>query len=304
MAARPEPGLPHRREEQARALVPPALVGMRDRPGRRGRDPGHLDRVRPVGDVEYLPSVLAVGLVVSDQIVASVPRGLDDLNGPAVRSSGGRDVADEHRASRIGHVEDGRAVRLVVAGRRVQGTPGEVAHVAPVASQGDLEGLAALQVMGPDQPCPPRLWFGNGLHGSPSACVGPAVHGGRIYIMSLHCVSSPAFGGGVEADWRSPATREQGTLSLPPTGPGLHSLFKADWFNATNTNFKMPEEHIAYPFSTMTIQRGLRELRSEGLIQAHRTIRNPETGRRFTTGPRMIYTNRFHKLPTQSVPFS
>ena len=79
---------------------------------------------------------------------------------------------------------------------------------------------------------------------------------------------------------------------------------QADWFNATNTNFKMPEDHIAYPFSTMTIQRGLRELRSEGLIQAHRTIRNPETGRRFTTGPRMIYTNQFHKLPTHSVPFS
>ena len=25
---------------------------------------------------------------------------------------------------------------------------------------------------------------------------------------------------------------------------------------------------------------------------------------RFTTGPRMVYTNQFHKLPTRSVPFT
>ena len=63
-----------------------------------------------------------------------------------------------------------------------------------------------------------------------------------------------------------------------------------------------PPHHIAYPFSTMTIQRGLRELRSEGLIEARRTTRHPETGRRFMTGPRMIYTNRFNKLSIRSVP--
>lgn len=78
---------------------------------------------------------------------------------------------------------------------------------------------------------------------------------------------------------------------------------QADWFNG-NTPYNLPETHIAYPFSTVTIQRGLRELRDEGLIETRRTTRNPLTGGRFTTGPRMVYTNQFHKLPTRSVPFT
>ena len=87
-----------------------------------------------------------------------------------------------------------------------------------------------------------------------------------------------------------------------PGPPGSATWFRqADWFNG-ETIYNLPEAHIAYPFSTMTIQRGLRELRSEGLIEARRTTRHPETGRRFMTGPRMIYTNRFNKLPIRSVP--
>ena len=77
---------------------------------------------------------------------------------------------------------------------------------------------------------------------------------------------------------------------------------QADWFNATNTNFKLPKDHIPYAFSTMTIQRGLRELRADGLIEARRTTLNPQTGRRFSTGPRMVYTNQFHKLISRNVP--
>lgn len=44
---------------------------------------------------------------------------------------------------------------------------------------------------------------------------------------------------------------------------------QADWFNGKNSITRRPEGHVAYPFSTMTIQRGLRKLRSEGLIKAH-----------------------------------
>ena len=89
----------------------------------------------------------------------------------------------------------------------------------------------------------------------------------------------------------------------PDPGPhGSATWFRqVDWFTGT-TPYNLPETHIAYPFSAMTLQRGLRELRSEGLIESRRTTRNPLTGGRFTTGPRMIYTNRFHKLPTRSVP--
>lgn len=76
--------------------------------------------------------------------------------------------------------------------------------------------------------------------------------------------------------------------------PGSAIWFRqADWFNNKNPNFERPEGHIAYPFSTTTIQRGLRALRDQGLIDARRTIQSPETGQRFTSGPRMIYENRF-----------
>lgn len=90
----------------------------------------------------------------------------------------------------------------------------------------------------------------------------------------------------------------------PDSGPiGSGTWFRqADWFNGTNPNFPMPANHVAWPFSTITIQRGLRELRDDGLIQAVRTIRNPDTGRRFASGPRMVYTNQFNTLSTHNVP--
>lgn len=71
---------------------------------------------------------------------------------------------------------------------------------------------------------------------------------------------------------------------------------QADWFNDTNPNFRRPSAHVSYPFSTQTIQRGLRQLASEGLILSRRTTRNPETGQKFLSGPRMVYRNRFNEL--------
>lgn len=76
--------------------------------------------------------------------------------------------------------------------------------------------------------------------------------------------------------------------------PGAATWFRqADWFNNQNPNFDRPTGHIAYPFSTTTIERGLRELRAQGLIDGRRTTKNPETGQRFSSGPRMVYENRF-----------
>ena len=98
------------------------------------------------------------------------------------------------------------------------------------------------------------------------------------------------------------ADRDALRRDTDPGPRGSATWFRqADWFNATNTNFQLPKDHIAYPFSTMTIQRGLRELRAEGLIEARRTTRNPQTDRHFTTGPRMIYKNQFHELTTRNV---
>lgn len=80
-----------------------------------------------------------------------------------------------------------------------------------------------------------------------------------------------------------------------PVGAGMW-FRQVDWFTGTNPNFNRPSTHVTYPFSTMTIQRGLRALRDEGLIEAQRTTKNPETGKRFTSGPRMVYRNRFDRL--------
>lgn len=81
------------------------------------------------------------------------------------------------------------------------------------------------------------------------------------------------------------------------TQPGSATWFRqADWFNNTNPSFSRPPGHIAYPFSTTTIQRGLRALRDQGLITTKRTAFNPHTGQRFTSGPRNIYVNHFADL--------
>ena len=71
---------------------------------------------------------------------------------------------------------------------------------------------------------------------------------------------------------------------------------QADWFNSTNPSAPRPSGHIPFPFSTTTIQRGLRALCDQGLITAKRTTINPHTGQRFASGPRKIYRNRFAEL--------
>ena len=71
---------------------------------------------------------------------------------------------------------------------------------------------------------------------------------------------------------------------------------QADWFNGQNPNAPRGHGAVVYPFSTSTIERGLRSLRDQGLILARRTITNPETRQHFQSGPRMVYTNRFDSI--------
>lgn len=68
---------------------------------------------------------------------------------------------------------------------------------------------------------------------------------------------------------------------------------QADWFNGRNPYVSRPEGHIPFPFSTSTIERGLQSLRQQGLIDAKPSLVDPETGQRFQSGRRMVYTNRF-----------
>lgn len=73
--------------------------------------------------------------------------------------------------------------------------------------------------------------------------------------------------------------------------PGAAIWYRqADWFN--NKNGYRPKGHIALPFSTTTIERGLKAMRTLNYIDGVRKKKSPE-GKHFDH-PRMIYTNRFH----------
>lgn len=73
--------------------------------------------------------------------------------------------------------------------------------------------------------------------------------------------------------------------------PGSATWYRqADWFN--NENGHRPEGHVVLPFSTTTIERGLKAMRKLHYVDGVRRKKSPE-GKRFDH-PRMIYTNKFH----------
>ena len=75
--------------------------------------------------------------------------------------------------------------------------------------------------------------------------------------------------------------------------PGSATWYRqADWFNNRN-GYRHPG-HVILPFSTTTIERGLKAMRDLGYIDAERKKKAPD-GRRLLH-PRMIYTNNFHRI--------
>jgi hypothetical protein len=77
----------------------------------------------------------------------------------------------------------------------------------------------------------------------------------------------------------------------PVPDPGSATWYRqAAWFN--NENGYRREGNVILPFSTSTIERGLKAMRERGYISAYRTRRDPGGGR--LLHPRMIYTNQFH----------
>jgi hypothetical protein len=79
---------------------------------------------------------------------------------------------------------------------------------------------------------------------------------------------------------------------VPPVG-GATWFRQAPWFN--NRNGYWPAGHVALPFSTTTIERGLASLSGGPLISARWAKRHPDTGHRLTNR-RKIYTNHFDTL--------
>ena len=154
---------------------------------------------------------------------------------------------------------------------------------------------------------PEILVLGDRGDGEPFDDPGDSAASGTSYVtISGVVISSPAF-----RDWGAPevvaylcamtADRFARHRERQRTGkviePGSATWFRqADWFNNANPNFDRPAGHVPYPFSTTTIQRGLRTLCKQGFIEARMTTRNPETGQPFASGPRKIYENRFEAV--------
>jgi len=85
------------------------------------------------------------------------------------------------------------------------------------------------------------------------------------------------------------AKQAKAGVDLPPGSATWYR--QARWFN--NDNGFRPEGHVALPFSTTTIERGLKSMRERGYVSAERRKKGPD-GRRFQH-PRLIYENRFNQ---------
>lgn len=82
----------------------------------------------------------------------------------------------------------------------------------------------------------------------------------------------------------------RGDLELEPGSATWYR--QADWFN--NENGYRPGGHVIQPFSTTTIERGLKRMRDLGYISGERKRRSPEG--KWLSHPRMIYTNHFDEV--------
>jgi len=65
------------------------------------------------------------------------------------------------------------------------------------------------------------------------------------------------------------------------------------WFNDAT---QREDNAVLIPFSTSTLERGLKAFEAEGLVEVRKLRRNPRTGRPFRSGPRNLYVNKFSTL--------
>lgn len=86
------------------------------------------------------------------------------------------------------------------------------------------------------------------------------------------------------AEWHDPTFDS----AKVPAGSGRWYR-PVSWFNSD----RRPAHHVRIPFSEATLERGLKRLIAGGLIAKDQRLRDPATGRRFRTGRRNVYTNRF-----------
>ncbi len=105
------------------------------------------------------------------------------------------------------------------------------------------------------------------------------------------------------AEWHSvrlpfrlpPAILEQfPALAVRGAEPGTGSWYRPlTWFNNAS---QREDNAVLIPFSTSTLERGVKAFSAEGLIEVHKLSRSPRTGRPFKSGPRNLYVNKFGTL--------
>ena len=82
-------------------------------------------------------------------------------------------------------------------------------------------------------------------------------------------------------------------LKVPPVGAG--EWFRPLWWFA-DPDRRRPDANVRVPFAVATLERGIARHVANGLIARRQERRDPLTGRRFRTGPRNVYSNRFAAL--------
>lgn len=83
-----------------------------------------------------------------------------------------------------------------------------------------------------------------------------------------------------------------------PWAAGAGQWFQTlDWF--ADPDGRRPAGQIRIPFSVPTLERGLRRLVDQGLVERETIRRDPLTGRRFAR-PRNLYTNKFNSVDEPS----
>jgi hypothetical protein len=79
----------------------------------------------------------------------------------------------------------------------------------------------------------------------------------------------------------------------PPLGGGVW-FRPLSWYADPERRFGAPER-VRIPFSIPTLERGLKQLKKDGLVTSQRITHHPRTARRLR-GPRNLYTNHFDQL--------
>ena len=85
--------------------------------------------------------------MIAREITPAVARVVDDLYCAAVGFWRTGDVRHQRWFCRVGDIEYGSAAMLGFSGQRVGQVPRQVADIAPVTLQDDLQRLASLQIM-------------------------------------------------------------------------------------------------------------------------------------------------------------